>query len=97
MQRVKKPKKNQVQITKSERNKIVMMVQKKLFPLWSAIFITATKDVLNPSVEQVREIVKVADRYAGYHNDGLVNMHDYKKSIEKDLGASLEELLRCKE
>lgn len=81
-------------LTTKERDKIIVIVKKKLYPIWAAIFITATKDVLGVSGEDMKKILKTANRYAGWHMDGLVNVNDMKKTIEKDLGESLENLLR---
>ena len=81
-------------ITTKQRDEIVVIVKKKLYPLWAAIFITATKDVLGTSTEDVRKILQTANRYAGYHLNGTININDLKKNIEKDLGEKLENLLR---
>ena len=81
-------------ITTKQRDEIVVIVKKKLYPLWAAIFITATKDVLGTSTEDVRKILQTSNRYAGYHLNGTININDLKKNIEKDLGEKLENLLR---
>lgn len=81
-------------ITTKQRDEIVVIVKKRLYPMWAALFITATKDVVKVSREDVVNILKTANRYAGFHNDGLVNINDFKKNIEKDLGEKLENLLR---
>ena len=87
-------------LTTKERDKIVVIVKKKLYPVWAAIFITATKDVLNAkdvlkiSNEEINQILRTANRYAGWHMDGIININDLKKDIEKDLGEKLEKLLR---
>ena len=39
-------------------------------------------------------ILKTANRYAGYHLNGTINVNDLKKNIEKDLGEKLENFLR---
>lgn len=81
-------------ITTKQRDEIVVIVKKRLYPLWAAIFITATKDVVGITNEQVQKILKTANQYAGHHMNGLVNINDFKKDIEKDLGEKLENLLR---
>lgn len=84
----------QGKITKKERDKIVLIVKKKLYPIWAAIFMAATKDVLKISGKDMNEILRTANQYAGYHMAGLINIYDLKKTIEKDLGETLEKLLR---
>lgn len=84
----------QGKITTKERDKIVLIVKKKLYPTWAAIFMAATKDVLKISGEDMNKILRTANQYAGYHMDGLININDLKKTIEKDLGETLEKLLR---
>lgn len=84
----------QGKITTKERDKIVLIVKKKLYPIWAAIFMAATKDVLKISGEDMNKILRTANQYAGYHMDGLININDLKKTIEKDLGETLEKLLR---
>ena len=81
-------------ITTKQRDKIVVIVKKRLYPLWAALFITATKDVLGITKEDMLNILKTANRYAGYHLNGTINVNDLKKNIEKDLGEKLENFLR---
>ena len=76
------------------RDEIIVYVKKKLYVLYAALFITATKDVLKISAKQVTEILNTTHRYAMFHEQGLININDIKKNIEKDLGQSLEDFLR---
>ena len=48
----------QGKITTKERDKIVLIVKKKLYPIWAAIFMAATKDVLKISGEDMNKILK---------------------------------------
>ena len=47
-------------ITTKQRDEIVVIVKKRLYPIWAAIFITATKDVLGTTNEQMQKILKTA-------------------------------------
>lgn len=95
MKRVKTKHKNvNKKIDTKLRDEIITYVKKNLFPLYAALFITGTKDVLGISTEEVLKILKTTNRYAMWHEQKLININDIKKNIEKDLGQSLEELLR---
>lgn len=95
MKRVKTKHKNgNKKIDTKLRDEIITYTKKKLFPLYAALFITGTKDVLGISSEEMIKILKTTNRYAEYHDNGLININDLKKTIKKDLGESLEKLLR---
>ena len=95
MKRVKtKHKNDKKKIDTKLRDEIIVYVKKELYVLYAALFITATKDVLKISAEQVMEILKTTHRYATYHEQKLININDIKKNIEKDLGHTLGDFLR---
>jgi len=95
MKRFKPPKKSEVQISTQERNKIIFMVKHKMLPLWLTAFVAALKDELKIDNAAVKKVLLRFNNYLRWHEEKVINIYDMRKSIEKDLGESLDKIVRC--
>ena len=93
MKRVKKPKGNS-KLSSKERARIVVYVTKKLFPRFAALLLTAVADVTGADRDTLNKIIDTTNRYAGYADDGLIDVEDIKESVEKNLGRKLEDVMK---
>lgn len=94
MKGFKSPKKGEIQISQRERNQILFTVKHNMLPLWLAAFIAAVKDTIEIDRETVKKIIVRFSNYLRWHEEKLININDLRKSVEKDLGESLDKIGR---
>lgn len=81
-------------MTRKEKDNIIFYVVKKLFPRFAGLIISAMIDELHPTDEEIRKVIKTANRYADHMDQGLITIEDLKRNVEGKTGKKLEELMK---
>lgn len=81
-------------LSRKEKDQIIFYVVKKLFPRFAGLIISAMIDELHPTDEEIRKVIKTANRYADHMDQGLITIEDLKKNVEGKTGKKLEELMK---
>ena len=94
MNRAGKVKRGGGGLSRKEKDNIIFYVVKKIFPRFAGLLIMAMIDELHPTEDQIKKVIKRANRYAGYLDEGSITIEDLKKNVEKSTGQKLENLMK---
>lgn len=81
-------------LSRKEKDQIIFYVVKKLFPRFAGLIISAMIDELHPTDEEIQKVIKTANRYADYMDQGLLTIEDLRKNVENKTGQKLENLMK---
>lgn len=90
MKRVKKPKKKQITMTRTEVDKLKNRVSYEVTDRVTLLILAAVVDEVGINDTQICNIAKRTNRYSDYIKEHYVHMEDIRKTIEKGTGVKMK-------
>lgn len=90
MKRAKKPKKKPVTMTTTQVEKLKDEVRRDVLDKMCLLILAAVSDEVGLTEDEICNIMRRTDRYAGYLGQHLAQMKDIQSTIEKNTGVKLK-------